>query len=141
MRIELGYPDRTAERNLLKGKERRELLESITPAMSPEDVISIQTAVPRVHVSDALLDYIQDVVEHTRQDPAFGTGLSPRGSLAILRSAQAMAYIEDRDHVLPEDIQHILGPVIGHRIRSGLTDQKHGIDETVQKLIQTIPIP
>ena len=116
MRINLGYPDAKAERELLQGAERRELIAHLEPAMNAEQLMQLQKAVPQMQVSDALLDYVQALIAHTRHSPRFSQGLSPRAGIAILRAAQAWAMMEGRRQVLPEDVQAILPSVVGHRL-------------------------
>ena len=117
MRIELGYPDAALERQLLLGQDRRDLLATLSPTLSPQQLLLMQTMVPRVHASDALLDYVQAIVRHTRESPQFEAGLSPRASIALLRAAQAWALIHGHPGVLPEDVQAVLGAVVGHRLK------------------------
>ena len=93
MRIELGYPAPALERQLLLGRDRRDLLADLTPAISPQQLLRLQAEVPKVHASDALLDYVQAVARYTRQAPEFETGLSPRAVIALLRAAQAWAFM------------------------------------------------
>ncbi len=117
MRIELGYPDPVAERELMRGQDRREMLETIEPKLTVEALGALQAAVREVQSTDALLDYLQRIVAHSRNASEFAWGLSPRGALALLRAAQAWAFIDGRDHVLPEDVQAVLPPVVEHRLR------------------------
>src|SRR6478672_4054175 len=91
MRIELGYPDRDAERALLTGIDRRDLLATLEPCMTPAELMELQASVQKVHVSPALLDYVQAIVEHTRRSPDYVAGLSPRAALALVHSARAWA--------------------------------------------------
>ncbi len=84
-------------------------------------------------MSDALLDYLQDVIAVTRSTPEFGPGLSPRAALALLRCSQAWAFMEDRRHVLPEDLQAVLPSVVNHRLRQGAT--------SAEELLRQVPIP
>lgn len=119
MRIDMGYPDREAERALLRGESRRDLLTTIKPVTTAEELQVMQRQVPEIHVSDALLDYLQALVEFSREAPQFENGLSPRASLALLRASQAWALIDGRDYVIPEDIQSVLPAVAGHRLSGG----------------------
>ncbi|OOZ40761.1 AAA family ATPase [Solemya pervernicosa gill symbiont] len=119
MRIDMGYPDREAERALLRGESRRDLLTAIQPVTTAEELQAMQRRVPEIHVSDALLDYLQALVEFSREAPQFENGLSPRASLALLRASQAWALIDGRDYVIPEDIQSVLPAVAGHRLSGG----------------------
>jgi MoxR-like ATPase len=117
MRIQLGYPDATLERQLLLGQDRRDLLATLSPTLSPQQLLLMQMMVPRVHASDALLDYVQSIVRFTREAPQFEAGLSPRASIALLRAAQAWALIHSHPGVTPEDVQAVLGAVVGHRLK------------------------
>ncbi|TCS72996.1 MoxR-like ATPase [Sulfuritortus calidifontis] len=116
MRIRLGYPDHAAERALLRGENRRDLLAQLAPVLDPAGFIALQQAVQSLHVSEALLDYVQALIDTTRRDLRFAGGLSPRAGLALLHAAQGWAYLDGRDFVQPEDIQAVLGPVVGHRL-------------------------
>jgi MoxR-like ATPase len=139
MRIELGYPDRDAERALLTGTDRRDLLATLEPCMSPAELMELQAGVQRVHVSPALLDYVQAIVEHTRRSPDYIAGLSPRAALALVHSARAWALLEGRDKVIPEDVQAILPGVAVHRLRPA-HDVTRRVDVGAQ-LLAAVPIP
>jgi MoxR-like ATPase len=139
MRIELGYPDRDAERALLSGTDRRDLLATLDPCMTPAELTEVQAGVQRIHVSPALLDYVQALVEHTRRSPDYVAGLSPRAALALVHSARAWALLEGRDKVLPEDVQAILPGVAAHRLRPA-HDSARRIDVGAQ-LLAAVPIP
>jgi MoxR-like ATPase len=140
MRINLGYPDAKAERELLKGVERREIISQLEPAMSSEQLMDLQKAVPAMQVSEALLDYVQQLINYTRHSPRFTQGLSPRAGVAILRAAQAWAMMEGRRQVLPEDVQAILPAVVGHRLH-GNADAVKGSFDPAKELIANVPIP
>jgi MoxR-like ATPase len=140
LRIEMGYPDRQAERTLLTGGERRELLSQIRPAMQLEQLLAMQRHVPEVHLSAPLLDYVQALLDFTRQAPEYPHGLSPRAGLALVRSAQAWALMRGRDHVVPEDIQAVLAGVVTHRLHSYGTTDHTGFDP-IQHLIASVAIP
>ena len=139
MRIELGYPDRNAERALLSGTDRRDLLANLGPCMTPAELVELQSAAQRVHVAPALLDYVQAIVDHTRRAPDFATGLSPRAALALLHSARAWALIEGRDKVIPEDVQAVLPGVAGHRLHPAY-DATQRLDLEAM-LLSAVPIP
>jgi MoxR-like ATPase len=140
MRINLGYPDAKAERELLKGVERRELISQLQPQMTAQQLIELQKTVPTMQVSDALLDYVQQLINHTRHSPRFTQGLSPRAGVAILRAAQSWAMMEARRQVLPEDVQAILPAVVGHRLHGNAEAVKGGFD-AAKELIASVPIP
>ena len=112
MRITLGYPDAASERALLKNQAGRGTL--IQPACDMNTLISLQQAVKKVHVSEPLLDYLQDLILDTRTQ--FSTGLSPRAGLGLKQCAQAWALLEGRDFVIPEDVQAVFASVVSHRI-------------------------
>ncbi len=118
MRIELGYPDPEAERELLRGIDRRSLLRRSPALASAEQIQGWQGDVEKVHVSDALLDYMQRLLRYTRQQPEFAQGLSPRAAIALLQAARAWAWLAQRRHVLPEDVQAVLPAVAEHRLRA-----------------------
>jgi len=139
MRIELGYPDRNAERALLYGSDRRDLLAGMDACVAPGELVELQGDAQRVHVSPALLDYVQAIVEHTRRAPEFAAGLSPRAALALLHSARAWALIEGRDKVIPEDVQAVLPGIAGHRLRPA-HDATRRLDIGAL-LLAAVPIP
>jgi MoxR-like ATPase len=139
MRIELGYPDRGAERALLSGTDRRDLLAGLDPCMAPGELVELQGNAQRVHVAPALLDYVQAIVEHTRRSPDFAAGLSPRAALAMVHSARAWALIEGRDKVIPEDVQAVLPGVAGHRLRPAHDAMRRA--DVGALLLAAVPIP
>jgi len=140
MRIKLGYPDRDAERALLKGVDRRDLIADLKPAMTPAELMALQREVGQVVVSDALVDYVQALIAFTRDSSKFDTGLSPRAGLAVLRGAQAWALMSGRKQVLPEDVQAVLPAVVGHRLRPVVDAGKKAFDPA-QELIRAVAIP
>lgn len=117
MCLSLGYPDAAAERALLLGEDRRSLLKAMTPVMQPQQLLQAQQALRQIHTSPALVDYVQSLAHATRQGDFFAEGMSPRAAIALLQAARAWAALEGRDHVLPEDVQAVLIPVIAHRLR------------------------
>ena len=137
MRIEMGYPDREAERALLKGRDRRELLELLAPVISADKLVTLQQLAALVHVADPLLDYVQNLLEATRRAGEFAEGLSPRAGLSLLAAARAWALLAGRDMVLPEDVQAVASAVIGHRLRSAAG----GGAVSVARLLESVPIP
>lgn len=140
MRLRLGFPDPAAERELLRGAERRDLVARLEPAMSTAELIALQEAVPRVPVSDALLDYVQALVAHTRQSQRYAHGLSPRAALALVRAAQAWAMMAGRQQVLPEDVQAVLPAVAGHRLHGSAAATGGAVDAAAD-LLAAVPIP
>ena len=140
MRIKLGYPDREAERALLKGADRRDLIANLAAAMTPEQLLALQKYVTEVFVSDALVDYIQALIAFTRDSARFEAGLSPRAGLAVLHAAQAWAMMAGHRQVLPEDVQATLPSVVGHRLRAVVDASKKAFDPA-QELIRSVAIP
>ena len=134
MCIRLGYPDRAAERALLRGADRRQLLAALQPCLAPADLQGLQRAAAEVHAADALIDYVYALVEHSRNSPRFQTGLSPRCGLALLAAARAWALVAGRQLVLPEDVQAVLPSVVGHRL-AGNGDDPAGA------LLKAVPLP
>ena len=116
MRISLGYPDRSAERALLRDGDRRHLVDRLRPVIEVEELLQLQGMVQQVHCSDALLDYVQDLLAATRSGTWFTQGLSPRAGIALLRAARAQAFLDGRDYAVPDDVQEILAPTVAHRL-------------------------
>lgn len=140
MRISLGYPNRSAENFLLKNGREKDLLEHIDAVVSPEEVLRYQEMVRAVTASDALIDYLQDLIDFTRSSPHFYTGLSPRAGLAVLQAARAWAFIDGRDFTVPEDIQAVITHVVGHRLHSAENYREYGFDK-LDKLLKEVPVP
>jgi MoxR-like ATPase len=141
MRIELGYPDPRAERALLQGRDRRQLITELKPCLTPKQLLALQSVAAEAHVSDALLDYVQALVEHTRSSGRFEAGLSPRAALALLRAARAWAFIEGRRHVLPEDVQAVFPGVAVHRLHRLDHHDLASAPEDIARLLAAVPVP
>jgi MoxR-like ATPase len=141
MRIELGYPAASLERQLLLGRDRRDLLASLQAAISPHQLLRLQSEVPRVHASDALLDYVQAIARYSRQAQEFESGLSPRAVISLLRAAQAWAYMHAHDGVLPEDVQAVLPAVAGHRLAPRDTARFRNSREIGEHVLAAVPVP
>ena len=140
MRIRLGYPDPAAERALLRAQDRRELIKEVPIRLDPVELLEVQARAARVHVSDALVDYVQELLAFSRRAPYYSAGLSPRAGLALLRAARAWALLDGRGHVLPEDVQAVLGPVVGHRLRPA-AELGEASPETLAAHLAEVPIP
>ncbi len=139
MRIDLGYPDRAAERALLEGRDRRALLAETPPLLSPEQLVVEQARAAALHVAPALYDYVQALTAHTRSAPEWRAGLSPRAGLGLVAAARAWALLAGRDHVLPEDVQAVLSAVAAHRLP--LAGEQRSADEVARALIEAVPLP
>jgi MoxR-like ATPase len=116
LRLHLGYPDAGAEREMLAGADRRDLIAGSLPRLSSQDVLSLREAVGRVHASEALVAYVQALLQESRRHPGVQVGLSPRAGLGLLRGARALALLEGRAHALPEDVQALFTAVAAHRL-------------------------
>jgi MoxR-like ATPase len=142
MCLSLGYPDAAAERALLMGEDRRLLLKSLEPAMTPAELAAAQQELRRIHAAPALIDYVQALAAASRQSGLFAEGMSPRAAIALLQAARAWAALEGRDHVLPEDVQAVLVPVCAHRLRP--LKSAHGVAlasrDLVLQLQKSVPV-
>jgi MoxR-like ATPase len=141
LRIELGYPGHEAERALLAGEDRRQLVAHLPAAITPEQVMELQESVKGIHASDAIIDYIQALVEYSRRCPDFIAGLSPRAALALLAVSRAWALLHSRAHVLPEDVQAVLPGVAGHRLRPTNARSSVDAEALARSLIEAVPLP
>lgn len=140
MRLHLGYPDPGSERALLIGENRIDMLKKIEPIMPLKDLLTLQNKVDQIHASDAILDYIQKILFQSRSNPQHYLGLSPRAGIALLRAARSWALCQNREMVLPEDIQAVSGSVLEHRLNPEGTKVKGSELRSAQQLIQSIPL-
>ena len=139
MRISLGYPDRAAERELLLGHDRRELVMALQGLLSAPELEQLQREVLAVHAADALLNYVQDLIAATRSGQWFLQGLSPRAGIAVIRAAKAQALLAGRNYVAPDDVQAILPQTIAHRLHP-VGDAGRGAIEQVRAMVQAVPL-
>lgn len=140
LRIHMGYPGKQAERELLAGADRRQMIESIETVFDPEKLKVLQGQAQKLHVSDALLDYIQAILEFSRTSGEFEFGLSPRGGLALLNASRAWALISGHDFVVPEHVKAVLPSVVNHRLPSSGGGQEPG-NSAADMISQSVPIP
>jgi MoxR-like ATPase len=141
MRIQMGYPDAQAERGLLSGVDRREIIAHLSPQMESAELLALQQRVKQVFVSPALLDYLQAILRHTREAARYTHGLSPRAGLALLSAARAWALLDEREAVIPEDVQAVLSGVVSHRLQAVGEYQKQNSDTLARELIEAVAIP
>ena len=139
LRIRLGYPDPQAERALLMGEDRRELLERQPAVASPAALVELQHAAQRVHVSEPLVDYVQALLGTTRNSPELVSGLSPRAGLGLLAAARAWALLDGRDHVVPDDVQTLFPHVAAHRLHLA-GDGRPAPPATLVRLMQAVAV-
>jgi MoxR-like ATPase len=140
MRISLGYPDYQSERKLLVGESRLDMLKKLEPVIPSETLLEMQSQVPKVHVSEAILDYVQSIIAGSRSGSHHYLGLSPRAGISLVRAAQSWAFTEGRDIVLPEDIQVVSGNVLEHRLDPEGSKVKQKGTPASEQLIKTIPL-
>ncbi|WP_296447526.1 AAA family ATPase [Rhodoferax sp. UBA5149] len=140
MRISLGYPDRAAERELLAGHDRRDILDALPSLLNAAELQALQRQVLDIHASAPLLDYVQDLITATRSGQWFLMGLSPRAGIAVVRAAKAQALLCGRDYVAPDDVQAILPQTIAHRLIP-VGDAGRGSVEQVRAMLDAVPLP
>ena len=139
MRISLGYPSRDAERDLLASNGRRSVADSLPAVISPAQLQALQQQVLAVHASEALLNYVLDLTEASRNGAWFVQGISPRAALALLRAAKAQALVSGRDFVAPDDVQAVLPQVIAHRLQP-VPSAGRGAVAQVQAMMEAVPL-
>ncbi len=140
MKIQLGYPDSEAERALLAGGNPRDKLHQISAAINIERFLEIQHAVSNIHCSQPLLNYVQDLIQGTRNPGLFVYGLSPRAGLAVVRASKSWALMSGRSHVEPGDVKTVFAAVAGHRLTP--SEQHSKPTETlITNLLEAVPIP
>lgn len=143
MRVHIGYPSHSAERDILLGQDgRKQLIEGITSVLTAEQLQTLQKEVTKVFLSDTLVDYIQAILAYSRNSSDFVHGLSPRAGLALVSASKAWAFLHDRAHVLPEDVQAILPSVVGHRlfvVNDGRINVYH--KGAAEQILQSVPVP
>lgn len=140
MRISIGYPGRLAEKNLLMGEETKTILSGMKECMFHDDVLTVQEKVKNVHASDAFFEYLQDLLDFTRNSEHFHMGLSPRAGIALLQAARSWAFIDGREFVVPDDLQNVLPWVIGHRLHSR-DDLGEIPRDRLNTIMMDVPIP
>ncbi|MGI8560169.1 MAG: AAA family ATPase [Luteimonas sp.] len=138
LRLKLGYPGEDAERALLSGSDRRDLIAQVRPLLDEQDVLHLRRAAAQIHASDALISYVQTLLARSRRHAGVRVGLSPRAGLALLRAARAYALLLGRNHVLPEDVQALFAAVAAHRL---VADADAGDDTTLSKaILHSVPV-
>ena len=141
LRLELGYPNAENERELLVGEDRRVMLEDVAAALTPESLLSLQKAAAGMHMSDPLVDYIQELVRLTRESPDIEIGLSPRGALALAAAAKAHAFVQNHSGVYPDDVQAVFAAVAGHRLKPVGNTSFRSAAELCQHVLDSVAIP
>lgn len=139
MRVELGFPDRSAEREMLRGPNRRKMLKDLEPVLNEDDLRQLQAEAEAIHVSEPILEYILDLLAASRQSVRLGEGLSPRAGLALQRCAQSWALMEGREMVLPEDVQAVAPSVMAHRL-GGMAEAETGGMSSAEQLVKSVEV-
>lgn len=140
MRISLGYPDPKVERKLLQGYNPRRDMDQLQPAINREELLRLQHQSQKIHVSDALLDYVQRILAYSRQSTQFQFGLSPRAGMAVIQSAKAYSFISGREHVIPEDVQAVLPSVAEHRLAGSTDITGHEGERLVDDILKHVDV-
>ena len=140
MRISLGYPDRAAERELLAGNDRRELVDALKSLLTQAELKALQQQVLAIHAAPPLLNYVQDLIAASRTGKWFLQGLSPRAGIAVIRASKAQALLCGRDYVAPDDVQAILPQTIAHRLIP-VGDAGRGSVEQVRAMLEAVALP
>jgi MoxR-like ATPase len=138
LRLTLGYPGEDAERALLSGADRRDMIAQARPVLGAADVLALRDAVNAVHASEALISYVQALMNRSRQHPGVRVGLSPRAGIALLRAARAYALLLGRNHVLPDDVQALFAAVAAHRLVAEADAGNHA--PLAKAILHTVPV-
>jgi MoxR-like ATPase len=146
LRLHVGYPNQTDEKQILRDREGRNPLETVRAVMTEGDLLELQELASEVKVDDALVDYLLEIVHQTRQNEAIELGISPRGSLALFRSAQALALIEGREFCIADDIKRLIIPCFAHRIMissryANVTRRTHEAEQLLKEILTKTKVP
>jgi MoxR-like ATPase len=146
LRVRMGYPDAQAEREILRSEAGVSQLESLRPVLTGADVLEMQEAVKQIRVDESLVNYALEIVAKTRKSEFLSLGVSPRGSQALYRAAQAMAFLEGRNFCTPEDFKPLVFPVFAHRIvvnnlYSSMLRKSEQSDQVLKEIIETVAVP
>ena len=141
MRIELGYPDESSERELITGRDRRQMLESSVAVANPAMLLALQKAVTGIRMNDPLVDYIQALVRFSRESPDIDVGLSPRGAQALAAAARAHAFVERHSGVFPDDVQAVFEAVVAHRLKPAANTGFRSAREIARHVLESVAIP
>jgi MoxR-like ATPase len=142
MSLSLGYPPRADEKDLLLSGGVENILESLQPVLAGEDLLDLQEQVARIRVADKLAEYILSLAEATRHGGEFLLGVSTRGAQALFRATQALALCEGRSYAIPDDVQRLAAPVLGHRVvlKRGATDLA-AARKAIERVVGSISVP
>ncbi len=146
LRLRVGYPSLADEREILRDRKRENPLRYVQPVMTKAEVLDLQRKAADVRVDESLIDYLLNIVAQTRETDALELGISPRGTLSLFRSAQALALVEGRDFCIADDIKRLVLPVFAHRIivnlrQSGTKRQATQAENILQEILLKVNVP
>lgn len=146
LRLRIGYPGEDAEKQILRDREYRDPLDSLQPVMSGSEILDLQQSVSQISVDDSLIEYLMRIVAATRDSEMLDLGVSPRGTLALFRAAQALALTEERSYCIPDDIKRLVLPVFAHRILvssrfSSSLRRSEEAEAVLKEIIKTVSVP
>lgn len=146
LRLHVGYPSKADELGILRDRERRNPLDYVKTVMSESELLELQELASEVRVDDVLVDYLLEIVAQTRNSEVIELGISPRGTLALFRSAQALALIEGRDFCTPDDIKRLILPCFAHRIivssrYANVTRRTHEAEQILKDILAKTKVP
>jgi MoxR-like ATPase len=145
-RLHVGYPDKADERQILIDRETANPLDFVRPVMGESDIQELQLMVADVKFDDSLIEYLLEIVERTRTSEALELGISPRGTLALFRAAQALALIEGRDYCTPDDIKRLVLPCFTHRVivgahSSSIKNRNREAEQILRDILSKVKVP
>jgi len=141
MRVQMGYPNAESERQLIVGEDRRSMLKDTEAVANPAMLIALQQSADEVHVSEALIDYVQALVRHTRESADIEIGLSPRGAQALVAAAKGVAFVENHSGAFPDDVQAVFTAIAGHRLKPAGGTRFRSPAELCQHVLDSVAIP
>src|SRR5437660_277587 len=146
LRLRIGYPGATDEKQMLRDREHAEPLDDVEPVMSGEEILELQQSVGEVTVDDVIVDYLMRIVAATRNSDMLDLGVSPRGTLALFRAAQALALVEERTYCIPDDIKRLVVPVFAHRLTvssrySSAMRRSEEAEAVLNEILKTVSVP
>lgn len=140
MKLSMGYMKREEEISIMRRKPSASLVEELNAVVSKEEYEELTAMVSEVTISDAVANYIMDIVEYTRNDKSISVGVSPRGTLALFKAAQITAAMEGRDYVIPEDVQKEAVAILAHRISAGV-GSRMDCEKYIERIIEEVQVP
>ncbi len=146
LKIEIGYPGQEEEKDIIKNIPSKNLLENIKPVLGKNEIIEMQKKVPEIYADESILDYIIEIINGTRFNPKIEIGVSPRGSIYLFKASQALAMINGRDFVIPDDVKKIAPYVLPHRIilrsrESGKINSFRENKKIIEEILEEVPVP